>query len=85
MAWYLSPSGWPTYALDGSLYAVRLTELGWTSLPESQVQAKVDAYNLANGVSVPAPSPALTAIGLILSPTQPVNVAPGTVWINNAV
>lgn len=43
--WFLSPSGWPTWADDGSLFAISLAEDGYTVINDSQVQPAVDAYN----------------------------------------
>lgn len=84
MAWYLSPSGWPQFADDGSLYADRLAGLGWAPLSESQVQAAVDAYNARTPLAAPSVN-YVTTSALVLSPTAPVSPAPGTVWINTAV
>lgn len=43
--WFLSPSGWPTHAAAGSLFATRLTANGWKMIDDSQVQPAIDAYN----------------------------------------
>lgn len=51
--WFLSPSGWPTNAADGSLFAARLAASGWQPIDDSQVQPAVDAYNAGQ----PGPTP----------------------------
>lgn len=55
VTWFLSPSGWPTHADDGSLFAGSLSARGWLVIDESQVQAAVDAYNAAVPPGVPGP------------------------------
>lgn len=84
VTWYLSPSGWPTSAETGSLFAQRLADSGWVVLSADQVQPAVDAYN--TGQPLPAEAVSyVTRAELVLSPTAPTSPAVGTVWINTTV
>lgn len=84
VVWYLSPSGWPTSAETGSLFALSLDARGWTVLSADQVQPAIDAYN-AGQPTPPAAVSYVTRAELVLSPTAPTSPAAGTVWINTTV
>jgi hypothetical protein len=58
MAWFLSPTGWPTYA-DSSEEQADLSARGYDALAAEQVQAAIDAFNATVPPSTQLPGYAL--------------------------
>jgi hypothetical protein len=75
MAWFLSPSGWPTSATDGSLFAQRLTERGWARIEPAQVQPAVDAFLAGSPAPVPPNYVTVEELGTAGSPERAAAVA----------
>lgn len=69
--WFLSPSGWPTFADTAEEQAV-LTAAGYVPMDVSQVQPAIDAYHAGS----PAPAvPDFVTVDELQTPTSPASVA----------
>lgn len=73
MAWFLSPSGWPTSATAGSLFADSLLADGWQIIDESQVQPAIDAYTA--GQPLPPAAVDYVSVAEIEDQASPASIA----------